>query len=220
MYVSKTRSGFPLPLLSMPDPPVGLYYRGSMTNFDWREDILIAVVGSRLPTGYGERMAYHIARDLARSGVVVVSGLAQGTDTFAHRGALDGGGRTVAVLGTGIDRIYPADNLRLAGEIVEKGGLVVSEYPPGCPVNRQMFVARNRLVSALSRGVLVVEGGARSGTLTTSRFAAEQGRDVFALPGQVGNQNSLAPHFLLKQGAVPVTGAADILAYYGLKYNP
>jgi DNA processing protein len=174
----------------------------------------IAIVGSRNPTRGGIRNAVDFSRHLARSGYTVVSGLAQGIDTAAHRGALDVKRPTVAVLGPGIDRVYPAQNYDLAHQIAEYGALV-TEYPLGAPPDKRHFPERNRLISGLSLGTLVIEAARRSGSLITARLAAEQGREVFALPGSIHNPLARGCHQLIRQGAKLVETAADISAELG-----
>lgn len=175
----------------------------------------VAVVGSRTPTASGHRMAYEIGRDLARAGVVVVSGLARGIDSAAHRGALDGGGVTVAVLGSGIDVVYPRTSRDLALEIPERGA-VISEYPPGTPPLPFQFVHRNRLVAGYTQGTLVVEAGKRSGALITAGLALEMGRELWAVPGDPRRPGCLGNNRLLRDGAGFVLDARDILAGLGL----
>jgi len=171
----------------------------------------LAIIGSRNPTRGGIRNAVDFSRHLAGSGYAIASGLAQGIDTAAHRGALDVGGRTVAFLGHGIDRVYPARNFDLAHQIAESGALV-TEYPLGTPPDKRHFPERNRLISGLSLGTLVIEAARRSGSLITARFAAEQGREVFALPGSIHNPLARGCHELIRQGAKLVETAADISA--------
>ncbi len=169
----------------------------------------LAIIGSRNPTRGGIRNAVEFSRHLASSGCVIVSGLAQGIDTAAHRGALQAGGRTVAFLGHGIDRVYPAQNHELAHQITKNGALV-TEYPLGAAPDKRHFPERNRLISGLSLGTLVVEAARRSGSLITARLAAEQGREVFALPGSIHNPLARGCHELIRQGAKLVETAADI----------
>ncbi len=169
----------------------------------------LAIVGSRNPTRGGTQNALEFSRHLARSGYAIVSGLAQGIDTAAHQGALDAGGTTVAFLGHGIDRVYPAENHELAHQIAATGALV-SEYPLGAPPDKRHFPERNRLISGLSMGALVVEAARRSGSLITARLAAEQGREVFAIPGSIHNPLARGCHELIRQGAKLVESAADI----------
>jgi DNA processing protein len=187
-------------------PPV-LYVRGSLTAGDgWS----LAVVGTRRPTLYGRDTAQRLAGELAAAGVTIVSGLAKGIDTHAHRGALAAGGRTVAVLGHGIDTCYPPENRRLAAEIAERGA-VVTEYAAGVGPLAENFPPRNRIIAGLAAGVLVVEAGETSGALITSRFAGEQGRDCFAVPGPITSPASRGCHKLIQDGAKLVTSADDVL---------
>jgi DNA processing protein len=199
---------YPEMLVQLVGPPLALFVNGDV-------DVLhlpsLAIVGSRNPTRGGVRNAVDFARHLSRSGYAIVSGLAQGIDTAAHRGALDAGGKTVAFLGHGIDRVYPAQNYDLAHQIATSGALV-SEYPLGAPPDKRHFPERNRLISGLSLGTLVVEAARRSGSLITARLAAEQGREVFALPGSIHNPLARGCHALIRQGAKLVETAADITA--------
>ena len=198
---------YPPLLLEIPDPPLMLYVKG-------RHDLLtrpaIAVVGSRNATAQGAANAERFAEALSQAGLCVVSGMALGIDTAAHKGALRGPGSTVAVIGTGADVVYPARNRALAHEIAA-GGCMVSEYPLGMPGIAANFPRRNRIISGLSRGVLVIEAAAHSGSLITARLAGEQGRDVFAVPGSIHSPLMKGCHLLLRQGAKLVESAADIL---------
>jgi DNA processing protein len=198
---------YPSRLETIPDPPPVLYVRGTLLPQDERA---VAVVGTRRPTYYGRGLAGRLCGAFAAAGVCVVSGLARGIDTQAHRGALDAGGRTLAVLGHGPDTVYPPENERLAGRIAGAGALL-TEYPPGTGPEAQNFPPRNRIISGLVAGVLVVEAGAQSGALITCRFAADQGRDVFAVPGPVTSPASEGCHRLIQDGAKLVRGAADVL---------
>ena len=195
-------------LAQIAGPPLLLYVNGDVESLHLPS---IAIVGSRNPTPGGERNATEFARHLARQGFAIVSGMAQGIDGAAHRGALDGGGKTIAFLGTGIDRVYPAGNRELAHAIVESGALV-SEYALGAAPERWHFPERNRLISGLSLGTLVVEAARRSGSLITARLAGEQGREIFALPGSIHNPLARGCHALIRQGAKLVETADDILA--------
>lgn len=199
--------GYPPPLAGLTNAPPLLYFRG-----DWVEAdaTAVGIVGSRSCTGYGKRVAAEIARGLARAGVTVVSGLARGIDGAAHRGALDAGGRTIAVLAGGLSEIYPPEHADLANEIVGRGCLV-TETPMTVAPQPGMFPARNRIISGLSRAVVVVEANARSGALITTRHAAEQGREVFAVPGPVDSHASAGCLELLRGGARLVRSADDIL---------
>ncbi|HWY67646.1 MAG TPA: DNA-processing protein DprA [Terriglobales bacterium] len=189
---------YPARLKEIYDPPLVLYVRG---NAELLSESGLGVVGTRHPTPYGMGMAERLSNDLASRGLVIVSGMARGVDTHAHRGALNGKGKTVAVWGTGIDVPYPRDNRRIAEGIVAAGGTLVSEFPVGTFAAPQNFPIRNRIISGLSLGVLVVEAGEYSGTRITARCALEQGRDIFAVPGNVTNRNSWGPNTLIKQGA-------------------
>lgn len=178
---------------------------------DLNDAVHISIVGTRGADGYGLRHTRRIAKELAESGVCVVSGLALGIDTAAHKGALDGNGRTIAVLGGALDRLYPADNRYLMMCIKESGGSVVSEYPPGVPPARHSFVQRNRIVAGMSLGVLVTQAPMKSGALSTVQYALDEGREVFALPGDIDRPGSQLPNRLIEEGARPVTCAGDIL---------
>lgn len=198
---------YPMRLKMINDPPPLLYVRGEIRPED---DYGVAVVGTRGISNYGREATRALASDLARAGVTVISGLAKGIDAVAHRAALDVGGRSIAVLGSGIDVIYPWENKKLALDVINAGALI-SEYPLGTQPEATNFPPRNRIVSGLSRGVLVVEAGEVSGALITARFAAEQGRDVFAVPGSIFAHNSAGVNRLIRDGAIPVTGVNDIL---------
>ena len=199
---------FPELLAQLQDPPEELHVLGDV---DVMHLPALAIVGSRNPTRAGARSAYEFANFLARTGFCIVSGLAQGIDTAAHRGALDAGAPTVAFLGTGIDRVYPAANRDLAHQIAETGALV-SEFPLGTQPARWHFPRRNRLISGLCLGTVVVEAARRSGSLITARLAAEQGREVFALPGSIHNPLARGCHQLIRSGAKLVETAEDIIA--------
>src|SRR6185312_7226531 len=199
--------GYPPPLASVANPPPLLYFRGGWTDADLGA---IAIVGSRGCTAYGKRVADQLARGLARAGVTVVSGLARGIDGAAHRGALDGGGRTIAVLAGGLTEIYPPEHAELAEEIVGRG-VLVSETPMTGAPQPGMFPARNRIISGLSRAVIVVEANARSGALITARHALEQGREVFAVPGNADSAASAGCLELIRNGARLIRSADDLL---------
>ena len=201
---------FPPLLRQLPDPPAMLYGRGHLP-----EGPALAIVGARLATEFGRRFTERLAAELAAAGLVIVSGLARGIDAAAHRGALAGGGQTIAVLGCGVDRVYPAENDRLYHQIIEQGA-VLSEYPPGSEPLPGHFPGRNRIISGLSQGTLVVEAGRDSGSLITAEFALEQGREVMAVPGAIDRKTSYGPNLLIKQGAHPVTEPIDILDIFGV----
>ena len=209
--VSIDSPDYPPLLLQIPGPPLLVYVNG---NPDALHLPALAIVGSRNPTRGGWQNAHDFAAHLGRAGFCILSGLAQGIDTAAHEGALDGQATTVAFLGHGIDRIYPAENRDLACRIVAKGALV-TEYPLGSPPLRENFPARNRLISGCSMGTLVVEAAKRSGSLITARLASEQGREVFAIPGSIHNAMSRGCHQLIRQGAKLVESADDIVSELG-----
>jgi DNA processing protein len=189
---------YPERLREIYDPPAVLWLRGSV---ELLSRAGIAVVGTRQPSPYGAGMAELLSRDLANRRLTIFSGMARGVDTAAHKGAIDAGGKTVAVWGTGIDVVYPKENKKLAESIVASGGTIVSEYPLGTFPAPQNFPVRNRILSGMSIGVLVIEAGEYSGTRITARLAMEQNRDVFAVPGNVTNKNAWGPNTLIKQGA-------------------
>ncbi|MDA1062955.1 MAG: DNA-processing protein DprA [Proteobacteria bacterium] len=199
---------FPDLLRQIPDPPLLLYVHGDANLLQLPA---LAIVGSRNPTAGGERNAFEFARHLATLGFTIVSGLAQGIDTAAQRGALAAGGNTIAFLGHGIDRVYPASNKALAHEIAARGALI-SEFPLGMHPGKELVPQRNRLISGISLGTLVVEAAQRSGSLITARLAAEQGREVFALPGSIHNPLARGCHQLIRQGAKLVETADDIVS--------
>ena len=198
---------YPKRLLEIYDPPLILYVRG---NVEALSQFGIAVVGTRHPTPYGVAMAERLACDLAARGLIIISGMARGSDTAAHRGALNAHGKTVAVWGTGLDVTYPKENQKIADQIVASGGSILSEFPLGTFPAPQNFPIRNRVISGLSIGVLVIEAGEFSGTRVTARCALEQGRDVYAVPGNVTNKLSWGPNTLIKQGAALVASWEDI----------
>ena len=197
---------YPPRLLAADDHPAYLYVKGSLDG----DDVCVAVVGSRAASTYGKYTTERLCRELALRGVTVVSGLARGIDSAAHRGALAGKGRTVAVLGCGLDVVYPPENESLCGEIARQGALV-SEFPLGTPPNAPNFPARNRIISGISLGVVVVEASQKSGSLITARIALEQGREVFAVPGSIDSSGSRGTNQLIKQGAKLVENVDDIL---------
>lgn len=205
--VTPVDAGFPRGLLDLHDPPGALFMAGTPLP---RNRLKVAVVGSRNATPYGLSVAERLSRDLAMRGLVVVSGLALGVDGAAHRGALAGGGPTVAVLGCGLDRDYPREHRRLR-DAIEAQGLVVSEYPPGTEPDPWRFPARNRLIAAMSHGVVVVQAARKSGALITADLASEIGREVMAVPGQVGDPTAVGCLNHLKEGAYPVCDAQDVL---------
>ena len=202
-------ASYPAALRELTDAPIVLYSWGSWTAGDSERSI--AVVGSRMATHYGRLCARTVSHDLAEAGVTVISGLARGVDTEAHTGALDAGGRTVAVIGAGLSKLYPWENRNLAQRIADGHGAVVSEFPMDLPPSRTTFPMRNRIVSGWSRATLVVEASGRSGALITARTAGEQGREVFCIPGPVDRHSSDGCHALIRDGATLAAGASDIL---------
>jgi DNA processing protein len=206
---------YPLRLAQVADPPPVLFVRGGLLPAD---TVAVALVGTRRATGYGHAVAERLSRELATAGVTVVSGLAKGVDTMAHRAAVHAGGRTIAVLGNGLDQVYPPENTNLARQIVESdAGAVISEFAPGVPPDAVNFPRRNRIISGLSAATVIVEAGVRSGALITADFALEQGREVFAVPGSIFSPMSIGPNELIKQGATPVTSVQDVLDQLGTR---
>lgn len=211
-----SQKGYPRLLTNLKNPPIILYARGKIVDLD--ERVAIGVVGTRSITEYGRQSAYKIGYELAAAGAVVVSGLAIGNDSVAACGALDAGGRTIAVLGSGLDRIYPAAHKKLAKEVARKG-MIVSEYPPLTPPSRGSFPTRNRIISGLSQGTLVIEAGRGSGALITAKDAILQGRDIYSLPGNIDSETAEGTNELIKEGATAITSAADILENYQYLYG-
>ena len=202
---------YPELLKQIYDPPKGLYIMG---NIDILNNPSIAIVGCREATEYGKKAATYFAYNLAKQNINIVSGLAKGIDSFSHIGALQANGKTIAVIGSGLDIIYPKENAYLAKRILEQGGAIVSEYPLGTKPQKEHFPARNRIISGLSQAVLVVEAKEKSGSLITADFAMEQGKEVFAVPGNINSLNSVGTNNLIKDGATPVSNYSDILIYY------
>lgn len=208
-FISQRDRQFPSRLIQIPDSPPYLFYKGDLALL---QEPQIAIVGSRKASRAGLQHAYGFARELASSGLVITSGLAQGVDASAHRGAVDNGFASVAVMGTGLDSIYPKSNIELANKLLEKG-CWVSEYLPGAKPLAANFPRRNRIISGLSLGVLIVEARPKSGTLITARMALEQNRDVFAIPGSIDYKGSHGCNQLIQEGAVLVQSYEDILNY-------
>ena len=201
---------YPAMLREIADPPITLYVKG-----EWQaclDQPCVAVIGSRMCSTYGENASEMLARDLASRGICIVSGLARGIDAAAHKGAIRGAGKTIAVLGTGIDNVYPRENTRLVKEILDSGGAVVSQFPLGTPPLKDNFPYRNRIISGLSLGVLIVEASERSGSLITARLATEQNREVMAVPGNITSGNSYGTNYLIKAGAKLVQQWQDVVA--------
>ncbi len=211
-----TDLSYPSLLSEIPAPPPVLYYRGEILETD---RTAVAIVGTRRVTPYGREIAARLSGDLARAGVTIVSGLARGVDGVAHQAALDAGGRTLAVLGSGINRIYPPEHRNLAARVAEQGA-ILSDYLPDTPPDGVNFPPRNRIISGLSLGVVVIEAPDRSGALITVDFAADQGRDVFAVPGPVSASNSTGTNRLIREGARLVRSADDVLEDLQIRRNP
>jgi DNA processing protein len=217
-FLPRTAAGFPALLRAVHDPPPGLFVRG-VGDVDLLSRAAVAIVGARACSGYGASIGRSLGRELARAGLVVVSGLARGVDAEAHRGALEADGPTIAVLGCGIDRDYPAAHAELARRIAATG-LLVSEYAPGVEPAPWRFPARNRIVAGLCAATVVVEARERSGALITADLALEEGREVFTVPGEITSSLSGGTNALLKLGATPLTEAADVLRFFGIEGPP
>lgn len=206
--ISISSKKYPKKLKQIYNKPIALYVKG---NEKILNDYSIAIIGCRAYSTYGKEIAIRISQDLAKEKITTVSGLAIGIDAFAHYGTICGKGKTIAVIGSGIDRIYPKQNTNLAIRIIEEGGAIVTEYPPGTPAYKSNFPARNRIISGLSNGVLVIEAKKHSGTMITVDFALEQGKEIYAVPGNVNSGNAQGTNELIKEGAKMVTNAQDIL---------
>jgi len=236
---------YPESLKNISDPPICLYVKGKLLKSSeprfspatpprWplaisskrapelslEIPIYFAIVGTRKPTSYGRQIAYKFARELTEAGFIIVSGMAMGIDTVAHQAAIDAGGKTIAVLGCGVNIVYPAINRNLYQNIIKTGGAVISEFPPNQTVLKGLFISRNRIISGLSKGVLIAEGGEYSGSLITAKYAGIQGKDVFAVPSQISSEMSQAPNLLIKQGAKLVTTVKDIFEELDIKITP
>jgi DNA processing protein len=213
--IRRGERGYPPLLAEVPDPPTSLWIRGD-ADVRLLAETAVAIVGARACSGYGRSVARMLASGAAEAGVIVISGLARGVDGEAHRGALASSGRTVAVLGCGVDRDYPAAHAELARAIVTSGGLVVSEYEPGVEPAPWRFPARNRIIAGLARATVVVEARERSGALITADFALEDGREVLVVPGEITSALSAGSNALLRLGATPATSVDDVLEALGL----
>ena len=211
-YISRESDEFPKSLKDIPNAPIGLFCLGKLPPDDSPK---VAIIGSRKCSEYGLIASRLVAKPLAEAGTVIVSGMAKGIDSMAHRGALQGGGKTIAVLGTGVDICYPVENKKLREEIINYGCLI-SEYPPGTTAKRHFFPDRNRIISGISLGVIVVEAGKKSGTLGTVNHAADQGREIFAVPGNISSRLSEGTNTLIRDGAHPVQDYTDVLYVLGL----
>ncbi len=208
---------FPAILRQIPSPPKDLFWIGTHPS-DFLNKPRVAIVGSRKVSTYGRAVTERLAGELARLGVVIVSGLALGVDSIAHQATLNAGGLTIAVLPTSLDQIYPASHLNLARQIVERGGCLISEYPPGAEAFPSNFIARNRLVSGLADVLLITEAAKNSGTMHTAGFALEQGKTVMTIPGNINSPGSEGCNNLIKAGAAPVTSVEDVL--FALRLDP
>lgn len=213
-YMTMYDKNYPTLLKEIPDSPAILYIRGSISAF---KNPSIGIVGSRKFTHYGQKVAYQLSKSCSEAGLSIVSGLALGIDGVAHKAVLDAGGITIGVLGCGLDKIYPASNLNLAREIIEKGGAIISELPPGTPPLKFNFPARNRIIAGLSLGVLVVEAAEQSGALITAYQALEYNREVFAVPGNIDSETSKGTNLLIQKGAKLVSSAEDIFSELNIK---
>lgn len=204
-------SNYPKRLLQIKNPPEKLYVEGNkkLLNQD-----AIAIVGTRNCTRYGEKYASKFARELSKKGICIVSGLARGIDSIAHIHSMGEEGKTIAVVGSGFDHIYPEENKYLYHKIIENGGCIVTEYPPETPVDKAKFPKRNRIISGLAMGVLVIEARYRSGTSITAKYAISQHKEVFCIPHQIDTPTGYIPNLLIQQGAQLVTSGSDILQYY------
>lgn len=202
---------YPKELKAIPYPPPFIYVRGFLPDIP-----KISLVGSRKPTSYGKEVASHFTTELSLAGVCPVSGLARGIDTIVHKTCVNLNKPTIAILGSGLDIIYPPENEKLSKEIVEKGGALISEFPFGTKPKRENFPRRNRIISGISSGLIIIEAGEKSGTLITAKWAQDQGKDVFAIPGNIFSDQSKGTHLLLKEGAIPVTHPREVLEYLGI----
>ena len=208
--IQPSKNKFTETLVNIPDTPKTLYFKGQLPK---KRIKTVAIVGTRKPTVYGKEVTTRLAGELARNGIIVVSGMALGIDGVAHRAALDAGGITLAVLANGVDTFYPRSNTNLGQKIIEKGGAVISEYKPGTPALPHQFLARNRIVSGLADVVVVVEAAIRSGTLSTANHALNQGKDVFAVPGNITSPLSAGCNKLIKMGAQPLTDINELIDF-------
>jgi len=209
--------GFPASLRQIPEAPAQIYWVGAPIS-GWLDKPRVAVVGSRKATAYGTEVTRKLCRELARKGVVIISGLALGIDSVAHRTTLEENGLTIAVLPTSLDKIYPSSHAGLARQIVDNGGTLISEYPVGQQALKFQFTARNRIVSGLADVVLITEAAVDSGTMTTARYALDQGKTVLVVPGNITSPSSEGCNNLIKSGALPVTEVSDIL--FALQLDP
>jgi DNA processing protein len=214
--ITFTDKEFPALLKKIPNPPKILYYRGVLPA---KDEKIVAVVGTRRPSDYGQRAALEISGELADAGITIISGMAPGIDTFAHTACTEKGKRTIAVLGSGLDEraMYPKQNIKLSREIVQNGGCLISEYPPTMPGMAHQFPERNRIVSGLSSGVLVIEAKEKSGSLITADLAKLHRKKLFAVPGPIYTANAKGPNKLIKEGATLIESSQDILDVLGIE---
>jgi len=222
-FISWHDNNYPLLLKQISYPPAILFYKGNLNNFFSNKNCLaLAMVGSRESTAYGEKVIDYLMPDLIKNKIIIVSGLATGIDALSHRAALKNKGLTIAVLGSGLNKncFYPKRNFYLVEEIIEKNGLILSEFPPNEPAKKQNFPRRNRLISGLTQGVLVIEAKKRSGSLITANFALEQGREVLAIPGNIFLDSSAGSNKLIQDGAIPVLNSEDILNIFKINNLP
>lgn len=211
MKINKEDEQYPLILKQIKNPPKCIYYKG---NIELLEEPGISIVGSRKCTNYGKKMATEFSKKLSEYGVTIVSGMAKGIDSFAHKETIKVGGNTIAVLPCGLSNIYPKENIKLYEEILENNGLVITEYEEKEEASYNKFLERNRIVSGLSIGTLIIEGGYRSGTSVTAKLAKEQGKNVFCIPSSLENPEGITPNRLIKEGAFLVTEVEDIIKQY------
>ena len=202
---------YPEKLKDLYDKPIVLFVKG---NKEILNSFSLAIIGCREYSKYGEEVTKEITEQITKNGIVTISGLARGIDSIAHKATIDARGKTIAVIGSPIDNIYPAENTKLANEIIKNDGIIVSEYIVGSKTNKMNFPARNRIISGMSDGVVVIEAKKKSGTMITVDFALEQGKEVFAVPGNIANTNSKGTNELIKQGAKCITNVQDILEEY------
>ncbi|MBD9219206.1 MAG: DNA-protecting protein DprA, partial [Clostridiales bacterium] len=213
-FVSKYNELYPEGLKYIDDKPMGIYYKGKLLD---KDELMVSVVGSRRCTEYGKTATLKLSTDLAKHGITIVSGLADGVDSYASMAALDAGGRTIGVLGTAINKCYPSTNRGLFGAVIENGGCIISEYAPDMVTSKYCFIQRNRIIAALSEILVVIEAAEKSGTSTTVEAALEYGKSVFAVPGSILSKYSKGTNKMIKEGCPPVTCAEDILFELGFE---
>ncbi|CAH2213104.1 DNA-processing protein DprA [Tepidibacter aestuarii] len=215
-YITINNSNYPKRLKHIYDPPHILYFKG---NKELLNEFCIAMIGSRKPTNYGVFCANKISKELSSLGINIISGMAVGIDYYSHLGCLNGNSKTIAVLGSSIDKPYPKQNIHLMNNIIESGGIILSEYPPGTEARPGYFPMRNRIISGISDGVLIVEASERSGSLITMNYALDHGKNVFAIPGNINSHMSKGSNKIIKEGAKLVSSVDDILEEYDIPYN-